>query len=247
MASLILVRHGESEWNQANLFTGWVDVDLSDKGILEAELAGELIKREENLDLSVVYTSLLKRAIKTAQIVLEKADLAYLPVFRHWRLNERHYGALQGLDKKEVAEEYGQEQLKAWRRGYLTPPPPLEITSPMHPRNDPRYKDVFPAALPSSECLADVVKRMLPYFEDQIAPSLLAGKDVLVVAHGNSLRALVKTLEGISDDDIADLDIPTGVPRLYGFDESLGIKEARYLGDQDEIERRAEAVKKQAG
>lgn len=244
---MVLIRHGESEWNRANLFTGWVDVDLSDKGIREAELAGELIGQEKDLDLSVVHTSLLKRAIRTSQIVLEKADLSYLPVRRHWRLNERHYGALQGLDKKQVAEEYGQEQLKAWRRGYLTPPPPLDPASPMHPRNDPRYKHVFPAALPSSECLADVLKRMLPYFEDQIVPSLFEGRDVLVVAHGNSLRALVKTLENISDDDITDLDIPTGVPRLYIFDESLGIKESRYLGDQDEIGRREEAVKRQAG
>ncbi len=247
MSSLILIRHGESAWNKANLFTGWTDVDLSDKGIKEAESAGELIKNEPGLQLRVAHTSVLKRAIKTCQIVLEKAEISYLPVFRHWRLNERHYGALQGLDKKQVASQYGQEQLKAWRRGYLTPPPPLELTSPMHPRNDLRYRDVFPAALPSSECLADVLKRMLPYFEDQIAPSLLDGHDVLVVAHGNSLRALVKVLDNISDDDIAELDIPTGVPRFYRFDDSLNVTESRYLGDLEEIKRLADAVKKQAG
>jgi len=247
MSSLILIRHGESAWNKANLFTGWVDVDLSDKGIQEAEAAGELIKNEPGLQLRVAHTSVLKRAIKTCQIVLEKAEISYLPVFRHWRLNERHYGALQGLDKKQVASEYGQEQLKAWRRGYLTPPPPLEFTNSMHPRNDLRYRDVFPAALPSSECLADVLKRMLPYFEDQIAPALLDGHDVLVVAHGNSLRALVKVLDNISDNDIAELDIPTGIPRLYRFDGSLNVIESKYLGDPEEISRLADAVKKQAG
>ena len=247
MSKLILLRHGESLWNQANLFTGWVDVDLSDKGIKEAERAGELIKAEPDLSLRVAHTSVLQRAIKTCQIVLDKAEISYLPVLRHWRLNERHYGSLQGLDKKQVANEYGQEQLKAWRRGYRTPPPPLELTSPMHPRNDVRYKNVFPAALPSSECLADVLDRMFPYFVDQIAPYLLDGHDVLVVAHGNSLRALVKVLDNISDDEIAELDIPTGIPRLYNFDDSLNVKEARYLGDPDEIKRLAEAVKRQAG
>lgn len=247
MASLVLLRHGRSTWNDANLFTGWVDVPLSPAGEAEAVEAGEALAAEADLDLAVVHTSLLRRAIQTADIALAVAEKSYLPVRRHWRLNERHYGALQGLDKKQVAAEHGAEQLKAWRRGYSTPPPPLATNDPSHPVHDPRYREIMPSALPSAECLADVTARILPYLEDVIARDLFAGRDVLVVAHGNSLRALVKILEHISDEDITDLDVPTGVPRLYRLGRSLEVLEARYLGDESAVAAAAEEVRRQAG
>lgn len=245
--TLVLLRHGESEWNATNLFTGWVDVDLSERGEAEAVEAGRLLGEEPGLNFDVVYTSVLTRAVRTADLALSVAGKTYLPVHRHWRLNERHYGALQGTNKKEAAERYGADQVKAWRRGYRTPPAPVSLDSPYHPVNDPRYADVPPDALPAAECLADVVERMVPYYEDRIARDLLEGKAVLVVAHGNSLRAMVKYLEHISDDDIIDLDIPTGVPRIYDLDEKLHVRSARYLGDPEAIRAAAEAVARQAG
>lgn len=247
MPTLVLLRHGQSTWNAANLFTGWVDVDLSPLGETEAVEAGRLLADEPDLELDVVHTSVLTRAVRTADIALAVASRSYLPVSRHWRLNERHYGALQGLDKKQVSAEHGAEQLKAWRRGYSTPPPALPVTDPSHPIHEPRYARVPPSALPGSECLADVVSRIRPYYEDAIANDLLAGLTVLVVAHGNSLRALVKQLERIPDDEIVGLDIPTGIPRLYRLSPALEVEEAHYLGDASAAAEAAEAVRRQAG
>ncbi len=247
MPTLVLLRHGQSTWNERNLFTGWVDVDLSPTGESEARVAGALLAAEPGLEIDVVHTSVLTRAVRTADLALSEAGVSYLPVTRHWRLNERHYGALQGLNKKEVAAEHGPEQLLAWRRGYDTPPPPIAADDPGHPRHDRRYAHLPASALPRSECLADVVRRMAPYYEDAIAGDLLAGRTVLVVAHGNSLRALVKTLEHISDADIAGLDIPTGIPRLYRLSTDLEVDDARYLGDAAAAEAAAEAVRRQAG
>jgi 2,3-bisphosphoglycerate-dependent phosphoglycerate mutase len=245
--TLVLLRHGESTWNAENLFTGWVDVDLSEKGEREAEAAGQLLAREPGLEFDVVYTSVLTRAVRTADLALTALGRTYLPVHRHWRLNERHYGALQGTNKKEAAERFGAEQVKAWRRGYRTPPDPVELDSPYHPANDPRYADVPKSALPATECLADVVERLVPYYVDHIAKDLLEGRVVFVVAHGNSLRAMVKHLENISDSDIVDLDIPTGIPRLYELDGDLRLVSARYLGDPEAARAAAEAVARQAG
>lgn len=219
--TLILLRHGESEWNAKNLFTGWVDVDLNEKGLGEARRGGELLA-ENGLLPDVVHTSLLKRAIKTSQIALEAADRMWIPVRRNWRLNERHYGALQGKNKKETLEEFGEEQFMLWRRSYDTPPPPIDPQDPWAQTDDARYAALPPEARPATECLEDVVKRLIPYWEDVIvAEDLRAGKTVLVAAHGNSLRALVKHLDGISDEDIAGLNIPTGIPLVYRLDENL--------------------------
>jgi 2,3-bisphosphoglycerate-dependent phosphoglycerate mutase len=218
MATLVLLRHGESEWNALNLFTGWVDVDLTDKGRAEAARGGELMA-EQGVLPDVLYTSLLRRAITTAHLALDKADRLWIPVHRNWRLNERHYGALQGLDKAATKEKYGEEQFMAWRRSYDTPPPPIEPGSEFSQDRDPRYADI--GGGPLTECLADVVERFVPYFTATIVPDLLAGKTVLVAAHGNSLRALVKYLDGMSDDDVVGLNIPTGIPLLYELDENL--------------------------
>ncbi|MGB9378696.1 MAG: phosphoglyceromutase [Mycobacteriales bacterium] len=218
--TLVLLRHGESEWNAKNLFTGWVDVGLTGKGEAEARRGGELI-REAGLLPDVVHTSVQRRAIRTAEIALDVADLLWLPVRRSWRLNERHYGALQGKDKKQTLEEYGEEQFMLWRRSFDVPPPPLAADDPQHPSNDRRYADLAPDLLPASECLRDVLLRMLPYWYDAIVPDLRGGQDVLVAAHGNSLRALVKHLDGIGDDDIAGLNIPTGIPLRYDLDDDL--------------------------
>src|SRR5689334_9633589 len=217
-ATLILVRHGESEWNEKNLFTGWVDVDLTDKGRAEAARAGELIA-ELDRQPDVVYTSLLRRAINTANITLDKADRHWIPVHRNWRLNERHYGALQGLDKAETKAKYGHEQFMAWRRSYDTPPPPIEKGSKYSQDADPRYADIDGG--PLTECLADVVARFVPYYEQAIVPDLQAGKTVLIAAHGNSLRALVKYLDNMSDADVVGLNIPTGIPLRYDLDADL--------------------------
>ena len=216
-ATLILLRHGESAWNAKNLFTGWVDVDLTDKGTQEAQRGGALL-RESGLLPDVVHTSLLKRAIKTANIALDAADRPWIPVRRTWRLNERHYGALQGKNKKETLDQYGDEQFMLWRRSYDTPPPPIADNDPWSQADDPRYAALPPDARPNTECLADVVRRLIPYWEDVIVEDLRAGKTVLVTAHGNSLRALVKHLDGISDEDIAELNIPTGIPLVYHLD-----------------------------
>lgn len=249
--TLVLLRHGESLWNAENRFTGWVDVDLSPAGEQEARLAGELLLAEREasgLDFDSVYTSVLTRAVRTADLALEVLGRTWLPVRRHWRLNERHYGALQGLNKAETAERHGAEQVLLWRRSYDVPPGPLPRDDPGHPANDARYRLVPEAALPSTECLADVVRRLVPYFEDAIGPELLAGQTVLVVAHGNSLRATLKYLEGVSDGDIVGMNIPTGIPRVYELDGRLGLAaEPRYLGDPELAARKAQAVANQAG
>jgi len=217
MPTLILLRHGESQWNEKNLFTGWVDVDLTDKGRAEAVRGGKLLV-EQGVLPDVLYTSLLRRAITTANLALDAADRHWIPVQRDWRLNERHYGALQGLDKAETLAKYGQDQFMSWRRSYDTPPPPIEKGSTYSQDGDPRYAGID---APLTECLADVVKRFVPYFEQTIVPDLKAGKTVLIVAHGNSLRALVKYLDGMSDDEITGLNIPTGIPLRYELDENL--------------------------
>ena len=217
MPTLILLRHGESQWNEKNLFTGWVDVDLTDKGRAEAVRGGKLLV-EQGVLPDVLYTSLLRRAITTANLALDAADRHWIPVHRDWRLNERHYGALQGLDKAETLAKYGQEQFMSWRRSYDTPPPPIEKGSTYSQDSDPRYAGID---APLTECLADVVKRFVPYYEQTIVPDLKAGKTVLIVAHGNSLRALVKYLDGMSDDEITGLNIPTGIPLKYELDENL--------------------------
>ena len=220
-STLILLRHGESEWNAKNLFTGWVDVDLTDTGRQEATRGGELLARSDLLP-DVVHTSLLTRAIRTSQLALEAADRQWIPVRRTWRLNERHYGALQGKDKKETLAEYGEEQFMLWRRSYDVPPPPIEPDDPFAQTNDPRYAALPPEARPATECLADVVRRLIPYWEDVlVADDLRAGRTVLVAAHGNSLRAMVKHLDNISDADIAGVNIPTGIPLVYRLDGKL--------------------------
>ena len=218
-ATLVLLRHGESEWNAKNLFTGWVDVGLSDKGTAEAIQAGELM-RDAGLRPDVVHTSLLRRAIRTADLALDAADLGWLPVRRSWRLNERHYGALQGLDKSATREKYGDEQFMRWRRSYDVPPPPLDNGSEWSQADDPRYANLL-EVLPRTECLADVVERMLPYWYDALVPDLRLRRVVLVAAHGNSLRALVKHLDGLSDEDVVGLNIPTGIPLRYDLDERM--------------------------
>jgi 2,3-bisphosphoglycerate-dependent phosphoglycerate mutase len=217
-ATLILLRHGESDWNEKNLFTGWVDVDLTEKGRVEAIRAGELI-RELDRQPDVVYTSVLRRAINTANLTLDTADRHWIPVHRNWRLNERHYGALQGLNKAETKQKYGEEQFMAWRRSYDTPPPPIEAGSKYSQDSDPRYADINGG--PLTECLKDVVERFVPYYEGTIVPDLQAGKTVLIAAHGNSLRALVKYLDGMSDEDVVGLNIPTGIPLRYDLDGDL--------------------------
>lgn len=241
---LILVRHGQSVWNLENLFTGWTDVDLSAHGRVEALQAGqELIK--ENLSFDVAFTSVLKRAIRTLWIIMDEMDRMWIAVERSWRLNERHYGALQGLNKAQTVERHGAEQVKIWRRSYDIPPPPLAPDDPRHPRFDPRYGDLNPAELPATESLKDTLLRVMPYWEGRLAPELLAGRNALVVAHGNSLRALVKMLDGMSDADIVEFNIPTGVPLLYELDGKLNKISSRFLGDQEAIKAAAEAVKKQ--
>jgi 2,3-bisphosphoglycerate-dependent phosphoglycerate mutase len=242
---LVLLRHGESTWNLENRFTGWTDVDLTPKGEAEAAEAGRLM-REEGFEFGVLHTSVLLRAIRTAEIALWEMGLSWIPVTRHWRLNERHYGALQGLNKKETAERHGEEQVKIWRRSYDIPPQPLASDDDRNPRFDPRYADLPPELLPVTECLKDVVDRMLPYWYDQIVPDLRAGRRPLVVAHGNSLRALVKHLDGLSDQEVVDLNIPTGIPLVYELDGDLAKISSRYLGDPAAAEAAAAAVARQA-
>jgi 2,3-bisphosphoglycerate-dependent phosphoglycerate mutase len=247
MATLVILRHGESTWNRRNLFTGWHDVPLSEVGREEAVAAGATLL-EAGLWFDLLHTSLLTRAVETANLALAALGQPWLPVRRSWRLNERHYGALQGLDKKETTERHGATQTKLWRRSYDVPPPPVDLDSPEHPIHDRRYRLLPPDVLPATECLADVVARVLPYWHDAIVPELRAGLSPLVVAHGNSLRALVKHLEHISDEDIAGLNIPTGVPRRYVLDdESLAVVSADYLGDAEAVAAAAAAVAQQAG
>ena len=242
---LVLLRHGESDWNRTNRFTGWTDVDLSEAGIAEAHLAGRQL-RAEGIDFGVAFTSVLKRAIRTLWIVLDELDAMWLPVQRHWRLNERHYGALQGLNKAETAQQYGAEPVFLWRRSFDVPPPPLADTDPRHPRFDRRYRDVDPALLPHSESLQDTLERVMPYWHDSIVPWLHQERPVLVAAHGNSLRALVKHLERIADVDIPALNIPTGVPLVYELDDDLAVTSRRYLGDAAAIRAATDAVARQA-
>lgn len=244
--TLILLRHGQSIWNLENLFTGWTDVGLTPKGEVEAREAGRLMVAE-GLKPDVMHTSVLARAIDTADLALGAAGWIDMPTKRNWRLNERHYGALQGLNKKETADEYGADQVLEWRRGYDTPPPALDVDDERHPSHDERYSDLDPADIPATECLADVVQRMMPYWEEEIVPDLEEGKTVLVVAHGNSLRALVKRLDEISEEDIVGLNIPTGIPLVYELDEEMEPISSRYLGDAEAAQAAADAVSKQAG
>jgi 2,3-bisphosphoglycerate-dependent phosphoglycerate mutase len=244
MMKLVLVRHGESTWNKANLFTGWTDVDLTEEGRNQAKMGGRLLK-EGDFHFDLAYTSVLKRAIRTLWIVLDEMDLMWIPVYRSWRLNERHYGALQGLNKAETAEKYGDDQVLIWRRSYDIPPPPLEKTDERYPGNDPRYRDLDESELPQTECLKDTVERFLPYWHEEIAPMVKAGKKVIIAAHGNSLRALVKYLDNISDEDILKLNIPTGVPLVYELDEGLKPLQHYYLGDSEAIEKAMQAVANQ--
>jgi 2,3-bisphosphoglycerate-dependent phosphoglycerate mutase len=245
MHRVVLLRHGESDWNRENRFTGWVDVDLSDKGREEARAAGELLKAE-GYAFDLAYTSVLKRAIRTLWIALDEMDLLWIPVERSWRLNERHYGALQGLNKAETAAKFGEAQVKIWRRSYDTPPPALERSDPRFPGNDPRYRDLAPAELPLTECLKDTVARFLPYWHGTIAPVIRSGKRVIIAAHGNSLRALVKYLDDVSETDIVGLNIPTGMPLVYELDEvSLKPLTHYYLGDPAAVEAAMHAVANQ--
>jgi len=245
MPELILLRHGQSTWNLENLFTGWTDVPLTEKGEAEARTAGRLLTGEDLLP-DVAHSSLLRRAIDTLNITLAECDRGWIPVVRHWRLNERHYGALQGLDKKATAAEHGDDQVHVWRRSYDTPPPPLDVADERHPGNDVRYADLPSEMVPATECLEDVVERMLPYWYDAIVPQLKAGKRVIVGAHGNSLRALVKHLDGISDEEIPSLNIPTGIPLVYELDADLKKVSSRYLGDPEAAAAAAAAVANQA-
>ena len=244
MPTLVLLRHGQSTWNELNLFTGWHDVDLTPLGEEEARRGGQLL-RDAELDVDIVHTSLQRRAIRTANLALKVADRLWIPTYRHWRLNERHYGALQGLNKAETLAKFGEKQFMEWRRSYSVPPPPLDVDDERHPIHDPRYATLPPDLLPATECLADVVRRMLPYWYDHICVDLLEGRTVLVSAHGNSLRALRMHLERISEDDITELNIPTGIPFVYELDERMEVVEARYL-DPEAAAAGAAAVAAQA-
>lgn len=242
---IVLVRHGESKWNLANKFTGWTDVDLSEQGYKEAEAAGELLQ-EEGFEFDLAYTSYLKRATKTLNIILDIMDLHWIPVKKSWKLNERHYGALQGLNKAETAEKEGEEQVHIWRRSFDTPPPELDKDDERYPGNEKKYKELTKAELPTAESLKMTIERVMPYWEKEIVPQMKKGKKIIVSAHGNSLRALVKHLDGISDEDISSLNIPTGRPLVYEFDQEMNVKDKYYLGDQSEIEKEMNKVKNQA-
>jgi 2,3-bisphosphoglycerate-dependent phosphoglycerate mutase len=241
MYKIILLRHGESTWNKENRFTGWTDVDLSEKGKDEAKKAGQILKREGFL-FDIAYTSVLKRAIRTLWIVLDEMDLMWIPVIRNWRLNERHYGDLQGLNKVETAKKFGDEQVKIWRRSYDIQPPALDKNDDRYPGKDPRYSALKESELPLTECLKDTVDRFVPYWENTIAPMVQSGKKVIIAAHGNSLRALVKYLDNISNEEIVELNIPTGIPLVYELKEDLTPIRSFYLGDPQEIEKAAKAV-----
>jgi 2,3-bisphosphoglycerate-dependent phosphoglycerate mutase len=244
MKKLVLLRHGESIWNKENRFTGWTDVDLSDKGMTEAAKAGDVLKKEGFI-FDVAYTSVLKRAIRTLWMALDRMDLMWISVYNSWRLNERHYGALQGLNKSEMADKFGEDQVLVWRRSYDVPPPALETTDPRYPGNDPRYRTLSKKELPLTECLKDTVARFLPYWHETIAPVVKSGKRVIIAAHGNSLRALVKYLDNISDDKIVSLNIPTGLPLVYELDDDLKPLKSHYLGDPEEVRKAMEAVANQ--
>ena len=245
MMKLVLLRHGESTWNVENRFTGWTDVDLTAKGEKEAKEAGRLL-RDGGYTFDVAHASLLKRAIRTLWIALDTMDLMWIPVHKSWCLNERHYGALQGLNKSETAAKYGDEQVLVWRRSFADPPPPLEADDPRHPSHDRRYRDLAPEELPVAESLKDTIARFLPYWHRNIVPDLKAGERVLIAAHGNSLRALVKHLDGTSDEDIVSLNIPTRIPLVYELDDKLRPVRHYYLGDPEAVRKAADAVAKQA-
>ena len=241
MTKLVLLRHGESDWNKQNRFTGWKDVDLSEKGVGETQKAGQVLK-EQGFTFDVAFTSLLKRAIRTLWLTLDEMDLMWIPVHRSWRLNERHYGALQGLNKAETALKYGDDQVLVWRRSYDTPPPALEKSNPHYPGNDPRYGDLSEKELPLTECLKDTVARFLPYWHETIAPTIQSGKRVIIAAHGNSLRALVKYLDEVSEEEIVKLNIPTGMPLVYELDSALKPIKHYYLGDPEQVKKAMAAV-----
>ena len=245
MKKIVLLRHGESAWNKENRFTGWKDVDLTEKGVEEARAAGRLLARE-GFDFDFCFTSVLKRAIRTLNLGLEEMDRLWLPVEKDWHLNERHYGALQGLNKAETAQKHSEDQVKIWRRSYDIPPPALTPDDPRHPAHDPRYAAIDPHKLPATECLKDTVARFLPLWHAEIAPAIKKGKRVLIAAHGNSLRALVKYLDNISDADIVELNIPTGIPLVYELDDDLKPIKNYYLGDPDAAKKAAERVAAQA-
>jgi len=245
MIKLVLLRHGQSTWNLENRFTGWTDVDLSEQGLREAHEGGRLL-REGGFTFDMAYTSVLKRAIRTLWIALDELDLMYIPIVNAWELNERHYGNLQGLNKAEMAEKFGAEQVHVWRRSYDVPPPPLDVDDQRHPRFDPRYASVDPGILPACESLELTLKRVLPYWESQIVPRLNHGEKLLIAAHGNSLRALVKHLDHIPDDEIVELNIPTGIPLVYELNDDLTPITHYYLGDPEKAKAAAEAVAKQA-
>ena len=242
--SLVILRHGESEWNKENLFTGWTDVDLSETGRSEAVESGQALAAE-GLDFDLCYTSYLKRAIHTLNIVLDEIDRAWLPVVKAWQLNERHYGALQGLNKSETAEKYGEEQVKIWRRSYDTRRPALEEGDERDAHLQPAYRDLNPADVPMCECLEDTVARAWPYFESEVLPNMRAGKRVLIVAHGNSLRSLVMQFEKLSEEEVVELNLPTGIPLVYTFDQDMNVLEKRYIGDPDVIAAKVDQVANQ--
>jgi 2,3-bisphosphoglycerate-dependent phosphoglycerate mutase len=244
MRKVVLLRHGESIWNKENRFTGWTDVDLSKKGIEEAKDSGKTLKKESFV-FDIAYTSVLKRAIRTLWLALDEMDLMWIPVYNSWRLNERHYGALQGLNKSEMAAKFGEKQVLIWRRSYDTPPPALEKNDPRSPAKDPRYKDMDKKDIPLTECLKDTVARFLPYWHETIVPAIKSGKRVLISAHGNSLRALVKYLDNVSDEDIVSLNIPTGLPLVYELDDNLKPLKSYYLGDPEEVKKAMDAVANQ--
>ena len=245
MTKLVLLRHGESTWNLENRFTGWTDVGLSEKGVAESHAAAKLLL-ESKITFDLCYTSVLKRAIKTLWIVLEDMDLMWVDVIKHWRLNERHYGALQGLNKSEMTEKYGEEQVFMWRRSYDVPPPALDKNDPRYPGNDPRYKSLSEKELPVCESLKDTIARVMPYWHNEIAPQIKQGKKILISAHGNSLRGLVKYLDNISDEEIPTVNIPTGIPLVYELDDNLKAVNRYYLGDQAAVKEAMQAVANQA-
>jgi 2,3-bisphosphoglycerate-dependent phosphoglycerate mutase len=244
MFKMVLLRHGESIWNKENRFTGWTDVDLSEKGIEEAKEAGTVLKKE-NYIFDIAFTSYLKRAIRTLWIALDELDQMWIPIINSWRLNERHYGALQGLNKAEMAQKFGEEQVKLWRRSYAVPPPPLDPSDSRHPINDPKYKELKPGEHPPCESLKDTVERFLPYWSETIAPTIKSGKRVLISAHGNSLRALVKYIDNLSEDEVVELNIPTGIPLIYELDNDLKPIKHYYLADEEKVKEAQEKVAKQ--
>ncbi|MBN2753751.1 MAG: 2,3-diphosphoglycerate-dependent phosphoglycerate mutase [Candidatus Goldbacteria bacterium] len=244
MYKLILLRHGESQWNKENRFTGWTDVDLSEKGVSEAHAAAGALKKA-GLSFGIAFTSRLIRALKTLSIVMDDMDIKLIKIVKAWELNERHYGALQGLNKAEMAQKFGEEQVKIWRRSYDIRPPALELSDPRHPANDALYKDLDPALLPSTECLKDTVARVVPYFEKNIAPRVKSERTVIISAHGNSLRALVKYFDNIPDEEITEVNIPTGIPLIYEMDDNLKAVNHYYLGDPEEIKKAIEKVENQ--